>query len=132
MHKTLKIALAAALLAGSVGAAGAAVGIGFNLGDTKRQPRPALQKRLFLLLKIRRLARPQQLVGQHAGFAGPGPLQVLREKLRAKHRQGFWPVNRLMQDQIGHQRAARLRGQAVQGLALLQRVGGLDEVGPAG
>ena len=33
MHKTLKIALAAALLAGSVGTADAAVGIGFNLGN---------------------------------------------------------------------------------------------------
>ena len=33
MHKTLKIALAAALLAGSVGTADAAVGIGFNIGN---------------------------------------------------------------------------------------------------
>ena len=33
MHKTLKITLAAALLAGSVGTADAAVGIGFNLGN---------------------------------------------------------------------------------------------------
>ena len=33
MHKILKIALAAALLAGSVGTADAAVGIGFNLGN---------------------------------------------------------------------------------------------------